>query len=209
MIGCNGKKLKPVRADLEDLTIRAFVRDSTTRPLVIVSDGFLSSSDSMWECVGEELSSNDISRLIRSKVNAIIPNGVTIEIKDLEKNYIPSMNVFLIGRFNNAVKYDSFILKVTSKKEKSCSFYLVTSIAGRAITANYIGYTSNDAHSNSLTTFERVSTNSFAVHWAKDYSYGYDVVESENSNIDQETRSHTDIYQIDEYGNITFVKRYH
>ena len=207
IIGCNGKKLKPVIADPEDLTIQAFVRDSTTQPLMIVSDDLFSSSNSMWKCVGEELSSDDISRLIRSNINVIIPNDVTIGIKDLEKNYIPNMNVFLIGRFNNVAKYDSFIIKVTSKKERSCSFYLVTSISGRAITANYIGYTSNDSHSNNLTTFERISTNSFAVHWAKDYYSGCDIVTSKNSNNNQVTRSHTDIYRIDDNGIIAFVKR--
>lgn len=207
MVCCTGKKLKPCSADPEDLTIQAFVRDSTTLPLSIVPDNLLLSSDSMWECVGEALSSDDISRLIKSKINAIFPNDVTIGIKDLEKNYIPNMNVYLIGRFNNAAEYDSFILKVTSKKEKSCSFYLITSIAGKALTATYIGFASNNSHSNRLTTFERISTNSFAVHFTRELSHGCDVLASENSR-NYDNRVHTDIYQIDEYGNIAFIKRH-
>lgn len=72
---CHNKKSKPVATEHEDMTIMAFVRDSTSRPLAVIPDELLLSEKLMWESSGEEMSAADISRLVRCNVNFLFPNS--------------------------------------------------------------------------------------------------------------------------------------
>ncbi len=187
-IGCQSKKPKPVESVPEDLTIMAFVRDSTSLPLSVIPDDLLLSEKLMWECCGEEMSAADVSRLVRSNVNFLFPNNLAPSRYDLEHRFIPNMIVSIIGLFSDSNKYDSFIIKESSKKEGSCSFYLVTSKDGKAISSGYVGYSTTDLYHGGSATCEKLSSSTFAVHY-------------------ESTGRTTDIFTINEGGEIAFVKR--
>ena len=186
---CHNKKSKPVATEHEDMTIMAFVRDSTSRPLAVIPDELLLSEKLMWESSGEEMSAADISRLVRCNVNFLFPNSFAPSRYDLEHRFIPNMIVSIIGLFSDSDKYDSFIIKESSKRENACSFYLVTSKDGKAISSGYVGYSTTDLYHGGSATCEKLSSNTFAVH------YG---------NIDGTV---TDMFIINEGGKIAFVKR--
>lgn len=185
---CHNKKSKPVESVPEDLTITAFVRDSTSLPLSVIPDDLLLSEKLMWECCGEEMSAADVSRLVRSNVNFLFPNNLAPSRYDLEHRFIPNMIVSIIGLFSDSNKYDSFIIKESSKKEGSCSFYLVTSKDGKAISSGYVGYSTTDLYHGGSATCEKLSSSTFAVHY-------------------ESTGRTTDIFTINEGGEIAFVKR--
>ena len=159
-------------------------QDTVLKRIPLVPSDYYSLSNNIWKAQGMELSKKEVQGLIRLNIGILFPRGITIDTYSLDSLVLPTIHMYIVGKWAMAYDIEALHIKGTKDNEDGVCIYLVTCKEGKAIDAITIAFVQHDYYHYGdcedigPVLSERNSCHSFTVKW---YNGRGDVVSRERS----------------------------
>lgn len=139
--------------------------DSALMNAPILPDNYLSNERNIRLLNGAEIHKDKIERLLNESKGVVFPKGLRINSYDLKNRYLPSICVYLVGKWVGFGEYVTPIIKCVNVKEKVEDIYLLVLNNGIIIDALLVASVSEeyDQYDSGPLLSERLSSNTVTV----------------------------------------------